>query len=100
MYDAITINETYFFRAPQQFEAVEKIIIPELIQEKQGKTNYVRFWSAASSTGEEAYTLALIVNEYLKPRYPGITFQILASDINTQVVEFARRGVYKRICYS
>ena len=37
----------------------------------------------------------MLVNEYLKPRYPGITFQILASDINTQVVEFARRGVYK-----
>lgn len=95
MYDAITINETYFFRAPQQFEAVEKIIVPELIQEKQGKTNFIRFWSAASSTGEEAYTLALLVNEYLKPRYPDITFQILASDINTQVIEFARRGVFK-----
>ena len=95
LYDAITINETYFFRAPQQFEAVEKIIVPELIQEKQGKSNYIRFWSAASSTGEEAYTLALIVKEYLMPRYPGITFQILASDINTQVIEFARRGLYK-----
>lgn len=95
LYDAITINETYFFRAPQQFEAIEKIIVPELIQEKQGKSNYIRFWSAASSTGEEAYTLALIVKEYLMPRYPNITFQILASDINTQVIEFARRGVYK-----
>jgi len=95
LYDAITINETYFFRAPQQFEALEKIIVPELIQEKQGKSNYLRFWSAASSTGEEAYTLALIVKEYLMPRYPSITFQILASDINTQVIEFARRGVYK-----
>ncbi len=95
LYDAITINETYFFRAPQQFEALEKIIVPELIQEKQGKSSYLRFWSAASSTGEEAYTLALIVKEYLMPRYPSITFQILASDINTQVIEFARRGVYK-----
>lgn len=95
LYDAITINETYFFRAPQQFEAVEKIIVPELVQLKQGKSNYIRFWSAASSTGEEAYTIAIIVNEYLKPRYPWITFQILASDINTQVIEFARRGIYK-----
>lgn len=95
MYDAITINETYFFRAPQQFEAVEKIIIPELVLEKQNKSNFIRFWSAASSTGEEAYTLALIVNEYLKPRYPGISFQILATDINTQVIDFARKGVYK-----
>jgi len=95
LYDAITINETYFFRAPQQFEAVEKIIVPELVNNRAGKSNFVRFWSAASSTGEEAYTLALLINEYLKPKYPHITFQILASDINTAVIETAKKGIYK-----
>jgi chemotaxis protein methyltransferase CheR len=95
LYDAITINETYFFRAPQQFEAVEKIIIPELVKNKAGKSNFIRFWSAASSTGEESYTLAMLVNEFLKPKYPHITFQILASDINTAVIESAKKGIFK-----
>lgn len=95
LYDAITINETYFFRAPQQFDAIEKIIVPELVQSRAGKSNYIRFWSAASSTGEEAYTLALLINEYLKPKYPQITFQILASDINTSVIETAKKGIFK-----
>jgi chemotaxis protein methyltransferase CheR len=96
LYDAITINETYFFRAEQQFEAFEKIIVPEIMQLKQGISSPIfRIWSAASSTGEEAYTLALIILERLKPKFPNVTFQILASDINESVVEAARTGIYK-----
>jgi chemotaxis protein methyltransferase CheR len=96
LYDAITINETYFFRAEQQFEAFEKVIVPELLQIKQGLPSPIfRIWSAASSTGEEAYTLALIILERLKPKFPNVTFQILASDINESVIEAARSGVYK-----
>lgn len=96
LYDAITINETYFFRAEQQFEAFERIIVPEIMELKQGiPAPIFRIWSAASSTGEEAYTLAIIILERLKPKYPNVTFQILASDINESVIEAARSGVYK-----
>lgn len=96
LYDAITINETYFFRAEQQFEAFEKIIVPEIMELKQGiPAPIFRIWSAASSTGEEAYTLAIIILERLKPRFPHVTFQILASDINESVIEAARTGIYK-----
>ncbi len=96
LYDAITINETYFFRAEQQFEAFEKIIVPEILKEKGNSVMPIfRIWSAASSTGEEAYTLAILVLERLKPMFPNVTFQILASDINESVIESARAGVYK-----
>jgi chemotaxis protein methyltransferase CheR len=97
LFDAITINETYFFRAEQQFDALEKIIIPELIKNKSGQSSQpvIRIWSAACSTGEEPYTIAMIVLEKIKPLYPNVQFQILGSDISTQVLEVATAGVYK-----
>jgi chemotaxis protein methyltransferase CheR len=96
LFEAITINETYFFRAEQQFEAFEKIIVPEILKPKIGQTMPVfRIWSAASSSGEEAYTLALIILEKLKPMYPHVQFQIVASDINNAVLDSARKGIYK-----
>ncbi len=96
LFDAITINETYFFRAEQQFESLEKIIIPELIKNKsESSSPTIRIWSAACSTGEEPYTIAMIVLEKIKPLYPNVQFQILGSDISTQVLDFAINGVYK-----
>ncbi len=96
LFEAITINETYFFRAEQQFEAFEKIIIPEIIKSKSQSGNpIIRIWSAASSTGEEAYTLAMILLEKVKPLFPNVQFQILGSDINNAVLETARKGIYK-----
>ena len=96
LFEAITINETYFFRAPQQFDALEKTIIPELIVAKKGQLNpTIRIWVAASSSGEEAYTIAIIVLEKLKIKFPEINFQILASDIDKAIIEQAKKGVYK-----
>lgn len=96
LFEAITINETYFFRAEHHFDAFEKIIVPEILKNRKNGFNQVfRIWSAASSSGEEAYTLAIIVLEKLKPMFPNITFQILASDINDSVINNARKGVYK-----
>jgi chemotaxis protein methyltransferase CheR len=96
LYEAITINETYFFRAEQQFDALEQIIIPEIIASKGNSPGTtVRLWSSASSTGEEAYTMAIIINERLKKKYPHVRFQIMASDINSAVLETARQGIYK-----
>ncbi|MFP4528658.1 MAG: CheR family methyltransferase [Candidatus Kapaibacterium sp.] len=96
LFEAITINETYFFRAQQQFEAFENIIVPEILKPRMQAPNPVlRLWSAAASTGEEAYTLAMLVLEKLKPQYPRVQFQILASDINNAVLNTARKGIYK-----
>lgn len=99
LFESITINETFFYRAIHQFEAVENILIPELIKKKiaagQARPT-IRLWSAASSSGEESYTLALIIHDRLKRKYPNVTFQILASDIDQKVIQNAKLGVYKQ----
>ena len=96
LFEVITINETYFFRAFHQFEAFRDILVPELMEKKQMSSPTIRIWSAASSTGEEPYTLAIIILEYLKRKYPRTNFQILASDINSAVLDSARKGVFKQ----
>ncbi len=94
--NTITINETFFFRNEPQFAALEGTILPQMIAlRRQSGINRVRIWSAASSTGEEPYTIALIIREKFQPRFPGVKFEIVATDINTQVLDVARRGIYK-----
>jgi len=98
LFEAITINETFFYRAQHQYEAFEKIIIPELVDKKRKNKLIkptIRIWSAASSSGEEAHTLALIIHERLRLRYPDVTFQILGTDIDNAIIEKAKTAVYK-----
>ncbi len=92
LFDAITINETYFFRSENQFLALERVIIPEIISLDKKKT--LRIWSAASSSGEEAYSIAMLVEEKLKKRFPDTNFEIFASDISSYVLEKAKTGIY------
>lgn len=94
LYIAITINETYFFRADNQFTTLENFIIPEVVEKKSAYDKTIRMWSAASSSGEEAYTLALMVLEKFKIKYPQFRFEIYASDINSEVVKMAKNGIY------
>lgn len=85
MVDLLTTNETYFFREPAHFDFVRKELLPEA-----GKTGTFRVWSAASSSGEEAYTLAMILAEYLS----NTAWEIFGSDISTQVLSKARAAHY------
>ena len=94
--NSITINETSFFRNEPQFTVLEESILPELIRKKkEDGSNKIRIWSAASSSGEEPYTIALIIREKIQPRFPFTKFEIVGTDINTQVIEAAKRGIYK-----
>jgi chemotaxis protein methyltransferase CheR len=96
LFEAITINETYFFRNQPQFEELSKKILPEILSSKINSFNpKIRIWSAASSSGDEAYTTAILINELVQPKFPGVTFEIIGSDINNEVLEKARKGVYK-----
>jgi chemotaxis protein methyltransferase CheR len=91
--EAMTTNETYFYRDPGQYEAIRKELLPRLMEERKS-TRKLRFWSAASSTGQEAYSLAmLLLNEGLKDW----NIQILGTDFSSKVVERARTGVYQQI---
>jgi len=85
MVDLLTTNETYFFREPKHFDFLRDVILPE----RRGPSTF-RVWSAASSTGEEAYTLAMLLAEKLRDS----PWEIVGSDISTQVLEKARRAHY------
>ncbi|HUI29736.1 MAG TPA: CheR family methyltransferase, partial [Candidatus Acidoferrales bacterium] len=94
--NSITINETFFYRNEPQFKALEETILPELARKrKQEGTNKVKIWSAACSTGDEPYTVAMIVAEKILPSFPQIKFEIIGSDINTQTIDSAQRGIFK-----
>lgn len=93
--NAVTINETSFFRHPAQFDALEQELLPELIRQRRREgTETVRLWSAACSTGDEAYSLAILIKARVKPRFPQMRFQIVATDIDTEALATARAGRY------
>lgn len=93
MLDCVTTNETSFFRVPHHFEFLEQQIVPRLISRaKEGSIPHrVRVWSAACSTGEEPYSLAMVLCWYL-PSTSGWDVQIVASDLSTRVLEKAQQG--------
>jgi len=96
LFEVITINETYFFRNQPQFDALISSIIPEILaSDHRVNKNKLRIWSAASSTGEEAYTIAMMISELIKPKYPNLNVEIVGTDINFTVIETAKRGIYK-----
>lgn len=95
-YEAITINETFFFRNQPQLDALASKILPEIIQKKISlNKNRIRIWSAASSSGEEAYSIAMVFQDLVKPKYPNIEIEIIGTDISSTVIETAKNGIYK-----
>ncbi len=91
--EAMTTNETYFFRDPAHYDAIRSILLPRLRQERQDSRK-LRFWSAASSTGQEAYSLAMTL---LEEKFGDWSIQILGTDFSSPVVERARSGIYQQI---
>lgn len=91
--NAITTNLTSFFREPHHFEFLKKMVLPKLMQINQA-TRRIRIWSAGCSTGEEPYTLAMTVREVI-PASSGWDVRILATDLDSNVVDTARAGVYR-----
>jgi len=90
LFDAITTNETYFFREPNQLSIFIDDIIPKLLALRKGKKK-IRIWSAACSTGEEPYTISMMLTE--KGINPN-AFEIYASDISENVLISAKNAVY------
>jgi len=89
-FDAVTTNETSFFRHEKQFHALEEMIIPEILKGKSRKQ--LNIWSAAASMGKEAYTIAMIVNEMAGIQSRNV--KILGTDLNSKVLEMAKHGEY------
>jgi len=88
----MTVNETYFFREEYQFECMVRSLLPELTA-RRAKGAPIRIWSIPSSSGEEAYSIAI----YLLERWPGINswdVEIISSDIDTEILARAREGLF------
>lgn len=81
----LTTNETHFFREPKHFDYLRDVILPN-----RPKGRSFRVWSAASSSGEEVYTLAMVLSEHL----PANSWELIGSDISTAVLEKAKAGSY------
>lgn len=90
--DILTVNETYFFREQMQFKALNEEIIPELKKKKDVKK--INIWSAGCSTGEEPYTIAMLMLE--NKHFYNWDIDIIGSDISQRVLQVAREGVYKK----
>lgn len=85
--DTLTINVSEFYRNPNQWDNLIKVIIPDLVK---NSGNSLKIWSAGCSTGEEPYTLAMVMTN----EFPHITTQIIASDIDAEVLAKAKQGLY------
>ncbi len=90
----ITVGETYFFRNIGQFRALRDQILPDLIKRRRGKNQYLRIWSAGCSTGEEPYSLAILLWELL-PDIGDWDIHLLGTDLNEDALSAAREGIYR-----
>jgi chemotaxis protein methyltransferase CheR len=91
--DALTTNETSWFRDREPFAALTDVVLPELIKSRSA-TRKVRIWSAASSSGQEAYSLAITLQEALPP---GWSYDIMGTDISTEMVKRAETAEYSQV---
>jgi chemotaxis protein methyltransferase CheR len=92
--NAVTTNKTDFFREPRHYEVLVRQVLPHLVEQHfAGLKRKLKVWSAACSTGEEPYTLAMVLSEF-EQRCPGFQFSVLATDISTRVLETAMAGIY------
>jgi chemotaxis protein methyltransferase CheR len=89
----LTVGETYFFREPRSLEALEQHILPALLQARHGAERRLRIWSAGCCTGEEPYSIAMLLDRLI-PDQRGWNITILATDINPKFLRKAAEGVY------
>jgi two-component system CheB/CheR fusion protein len=92
--DSFLIRVTGFFRDADLFDLLRDRLLPELIADARGRDNELRVWSAGCSTGEEAYSLAILLAEALGDEIDDFHLRVFATDVNPAAVDFARRGVY------
>jgi chemotaxis protein methyltransferase CheR len=92
--DLISTNHTRFYREPDHFTYLTEKILPGLIPKLHAERAPLRVWSAASSSGEEPYTLAIVLSEYLRA-HPTVNWKIEASDISRSIIAKAERAIYR-----
>ena len=95
--DKVSTNHTYFMREPEHFDFFKNTVLPYLKKKKEQENNLdIRLWCAASSTGEEPYTLAMIMAEFFGADSRHWDKKLLATDISNKVLDTARAGIYDK----
>ncbi len=94
LFEVITTNETSFYRNPPQLQVFQEKVLSEVLKERRAHGKSLRIWSAGCSTGEEPYTLSMIIHELLKSEVGSWDIRITANDLSERVLESARKGVY------
>lgn len=89
----LTIGETYFFRDEKLFDVMRKKILPDIINDRKYSNKSLRIWSTGCSSGEEAYSIAILVKELI-PDYEAWNIEIIATDINHSSLSKAKEGIY------
>jgi chemotaxis protein methyltransferase CheR len=91
--DAVTTNKTDFFREPKHFDYMTKTALPDVLASFSERR--LRLWSAACSTGAEPYTMAMVLSDTMAATAPERDYFVLATDLSTEVLEKAQRGIYQ-----
>ena len=91
--DEVTIQETHFFRNPPQVRALRQYVLPELLRQAETSGRRLRVWSAGCSTGEEPYSIAMLLRELL-PSTTGWDVKVVATDVSSRAIAAARTGRY------
>ncbi len=96
LFESVTTNETSFYRNPPQLEVFQKVVLPRALDKARAKggRKKLRIWSAGCSSGEEPYTLAMIINEVLGSELLTWDIKIVANDLSEAVLDLARKGEY------
>ncbi|WP_373484063.1 protein-glutamate O-methyltransferase CheR [Acetobacterium sp.] len=95
--DKVSTNHTFFMREPEHFEFFKNTVLPYLKKKKEAENNRdIRLWCAASSTGEEPYTLAMIMTEFFGSDSHHWDKKLLATDISNKVLDTAKKGIYDK----
>lgn len=100
--DAVTTNETFWFRDKKPWEVIENCLMPQFIEMLRTKRKTkIRIWSAAASTGQEIYSTVMCIDNYLRKNniidIKLTDFEFVATDISTNVLEIAKKGIYDSI---
>lgn len=93
--DCVTTNKTDFFREPSHFDFMRDVAVPESLNRRNHGSRRLKIWSAACSTGMEAYTIAMVLDDMIRSG-SSFEFRILGTDISTSVLTSARKGIYTR----
>lgn len=92
MIDLVTTNKTDFYREPAHFTYLKETVLPEICEARPGRKT-IKIWSSACSSGEEPYTIAFVMNEFLKD-YPEIDFEVFGTDISFRILQKAAMAIY------